>query len=130
MRRSVKPVVAGVTATATFGLLAVTALGVPLVPSSARGGALTEVGPTAEHGFPAWYRDSNNVRLEACVSDDPLCPVLADEVPNPDQPISYPDNFPGEFFYQLAGSTVTLTNGVSATIGLDLEGAWANEQVI
>jgi hypothetical protein len=110
---------------------AATAMAVVVVPATPRTGGLAQVGPIAEHGFPSWYRDTNGVRLEACTTlDDPLCSTLPDEVPNPDAPVSYPDNFPGEFFYQLAGATVTLTNGVRATIGLDLEGAWAREQVI
>ncbi|MEV7625663.1 hypothetical protein [Actinoplanes sp. NPDC089786] len=116
---------------AVIAPVATTASAVVVTPSTPRTGRLAQVGPTAEHGFPAWYRDSNNLRLEACVTaDDPLCPVLLDEVPNPDEPVSYPDNFPGEFFYQLAGSTATLTNGVRATIGMDLEGAWAGEEVV
>ena len=111
--------------------LAGAAVAVPVVPAAPRTGKLTQVGPIAEHGFPAWYRDSNNVRLEACVTlDDPLCPALADEVPDPEQPVSFPDNFPGEFFYQLDGATVTLTGGARAVIGLDLEGAFANDQVV
>jgi hypothetical protein len=94
-----------------------------------RAGALTQVGPTTDFGFPAWYRDSNNVRLEPCVTlDDPYCPVLADEVPNPEEPVSYPDNFPGEFFYQLAGAELTV-QGVDLGIGLDLEGAFAADEV-
>ena len=49
----------------------------PVAPASARQGSLTEVGPLAEHGFPAWYGDSNGVRLEACTTtDDPLCAPL------------------------------------------------------
>jgi hypothetical protein len=130
MRRSLKPlVVAGVAATTSSGLLAVTAFGVPLVPESPRAGSLTEVGPTADHGFPAWYRDSNGIRLEACTTlDDPLCSTLPDEVPNPDAPVSYPDNFPGEFSYQLAGAQLTV-GGADVEIGMDLEGAWANEEV-
>jgi hypothetical protein len=111
--------------------LAGVAVAVPVVPATPRAGKLTQVGPIAEHGFPAWYRDSNNVRLEACVTlDDPLCPALADEVPDPEQPVSFPDNFPGEFFYQLDGATTTLTSGARAVIGLDLEGAFANGGVV
>ncbi|HYN92660.1 MAG TPA: hypothetical protein VES42_02280 [Pilimelia sp.] len=110
--------------------VAVAALAVPVNPAGTRQGSLAQVGPIAEHGFPAWYRDTNGLRLEACVTlDDPLCSTLPDEVPNPDQPVSYPDNFPGEFFYQLAGTEVTMINGVTAGIGLDLEGAWAAEEV-
>jgi len=54
---------------------------------------------------------------------------LPDEVPNPDEPVSYPNNFPGEFFYQLAGAELTV-QGVDLRIGMDLEGAWAAEQVV
>lgn len=116
--------------------LASSAQGTPVAPTEPDGslkvrtGRLVEAGPTAEHGFPAWYRDSNGVRLEACVTlDDPLCATLPDEVPDPDAPISYPDNFPGEFFYQLAGAEV-VGNGVDMGIGMDLEGAWAAEEVV
>lgn len=115
---------------------AASALAVPVAPTASDGtlkvrtGRLVEVGPTAEHGFPAWYRDSNGVRLEACTTlDDPLCPTLPDEVPDPDAPVSYPDNFPGEFFYQLAGAEVT-GPGVDMTVGMDLEGAWAAGEVV
>src|SRR5690242_3974004 len=91
-----------------------TAAAVVVPPPTPRDGSLTQVGPIAEHGFPSWYRDSNGVRLEPCITlDDPLCAVLPDTVANPDAPISFPDNFPDEAFYQLAGATVTLTNGVS-----------------
>jgi hypothetical protein len=107
-----------------------TATAVAITPPDPRDGKLVQVGPIADHGFPAWYRDSNGIRLEACTTlDDPLCSTLPDEVPNPDVPVSYPDNFPGEFFYQLAGAEMTMTNGVDASIGLDLEGAWAAEEV-
>jgi hypothetical protein len=116
---------------AVIAPLAGTALAVVVPPATARAGKLVQVGPVAEHGFPAWYRDSNNVRLEPCLTlDDPLCPLAADSVPNPDQPVSYPNNFPDEFFYQLADNTVTLTNGVRAVISLNLEGAWANGAVV
>ncbi|HEY0000779.1 MAG TPA: hypothetical protein VGB74_10025 [Actinoplanes sp.] len=111
--------------------LATAADAVVVTPSAPRAGKLTQVGPIAEHGFPAWYRDSNNVRMEACIGlDDPLCPVPADEVPNPALPVSYPDNFPGEFFYQLDGADFTLTDGTRITVGMNVEGAWAGEEVI
>ena len=119
--------------TASAAVVAATAVAyaVAVTPPTPRQGSLTQAGPLAEHGFPAWYRDSNGVRLEACTTlDDPLCSTLPDEVPNPDLPVSYPDNFPGEFFYQLADATVALTGGAQATIGMDLEGAWAREEVI
>lgn len=121
-------VTAGVTV-AVIAPIATTAAAV-VVTTATRQGSLTQAGPLAEHGFPAWYRDSNGLRLEACTTlDDPLCSTLPDEVPNPDAPVSYPDNFPGEFFYQLAGAEMTLANGVDFGIGMDLEGAWAAEEV-
>jgi hypothetical protein len=121
-------VTAGVTV-AVIAPLATTAAAVVVNPGT-RQGSLTQAGPLAEHGFPAWYRDSNGLRLEACTTlEDPLCSTLPDEVPNPDAPVSYPDNFPGEFFYQLAGAEMTLSNGVDFGIGMDLEGAWAAEEV-
>ena len=115
--------------------VAASALAVPLAPTNSdgtlkvRSGRLVQVGPTAEHGFPAWYRDSNGLRLEACTTlDDPLCSTLPDEVPDPDAPVSYPDNFPGEFFYQLAGAELAAP-GIDMSVGMDLEGAWAAEEV-
>jgi hypothetical protein len=83
-----------------------------VTPATPRTGKLVQVGPIADTGFPAWYRDSNNVRLEGCYTlEDPLCSAGADAVPDPDAPVAFPDNFPDEFFYQLAGATVNLTTG-------------------
>jgi hypothetical protein len=119
----------GVSVTALLPM-AGTASAVAITPGTPRAGKLVQAGPLAEHGFPSWYRDSTGVRLEPCLTfDDQLCPVPAGEVPDPESPISYPGNFPGEFFYQLAGATLTLTSGVRATIGMDLEGAWAGAEV-
>ncbi|MBJ7451780.1 MAG: hypothetical protein JHC71_06800 [Blastococcus sp.] len=98
-------------------------------------GGLTEVGPVnADHGFPSWYGDNRpgnqQIRVEPCLDmENPLCGILPDEVPNPDAPISYPDNFPGEFFYQLAGAELDLPGGGRAVLTLGLEAAWANEVV-
>ncbi|MDQ1650917.1 MAG: hypothetical protein QOI35_117 [Cryptosporangiaceae bacterium] len=111
--------------------LALGAAAAVITPSAPRVGSLVQVGPLADGGFPAWYRDSNNVRLEACLTqDDPLCPTPPGSVPNPNAPVSFPGNFPDELFYQLAGATVTMSNGVQATIGMDLEGAFATGAVI
>ncbi|GGJ86948.1 hypothetical protein GCM10010123_15660 [Pilimelia anulata] len=121
-------------ATAVAGTLVLSAaaavVAVPVPPGSPRAGSLIEVGPIAEHGFPSWYRDSAGLRLEPCLSPaDALCPVPTEELPDPEAPVSYPDNFPGEFFYQLAGASLALSTGADATIGMDLEGAWAAERV-
>src|SRR5919112_6674182 len=89
--RRPRGLVAAFAGTLVLGATA-TAFAVPVSPTNPHGtlavrtGRLTEVGPTvAENGFPAWYRDSNGVRLEACTTlDDPLCTMPAAEVPNPD----------------------------------------------
>src|SRR5690242_19254088 len=74
-----------------------TAAAVVVPPPTPRNGALTQVGPLADHGFPSWYRDSNGVRLEPCVTlNDPLCSALPDTVADPNAPISFPSNFPDE----------------------------------
>ncbi len=119
---------------AAVALGAAAALVVPLAaahaavvtPATPRSGSLVQVGPIADHGFPTWYRDSNGVRLETCwTTDDPLCSALPDELPNPEAPASYPNNFPGEHFYQLAGAAVTAGVAGTVDVGMDLEGAWA-----
>jgi hypothetical protein len=98
-------------------------------------GGLVEVGPVnADHGFPSWYGDkrpgNQQIRLEPCLDlENPLCGLLPDEVPNPEAPISYPDNFPTEFFYQLADAQLDLPGGGRAVLTLGLEAAWANEVV-
>lgn len=95
-------------------------------------GGLTAVGPVnTEHGFPAWYEDSAKVRTELCLdADNPLCAFPPGDVPDPLAPISFPDNFPGEAFYMLAGSEVAVPGGGDAVLTLALEAAFANENPI
>jgi hypothetical protein len=90
-------------------------------------GGLTAVGPVdPATGFPTWYQDSNNTRVEPCLDqDNPLCGFLPGDVPEPG-PIVFPDNFPEEFFYQLASSELTLPGGGRAVLTLGVEGAFAN----
>ena len=40
------------------------------------------------------------------------------------QPVSFPDNFPDETFYQLAQSTITLPGGATAVLNDNLEAAF------
>ncbi|SDI37819.1 Ig-like domain (group 3) [Arthrobacter subterraneus] len=74
--------------------LLITALA-PLAAGPAQA-ELAAVGPIdAATGYPAWYSDGT-VRLKLCV--DPAEGCLA-ELPDPNAPISHPDNFPGESFW-------------------------------
>jgi hypothetical protein len=90
------------------------------------------VGPVSgENGFPVSYGDSAGVRLEGCLDgSDALCTLAADSGYNPNQPTSFPDNFPQEFFYQRASAVITTGNGGKATLDDNLEGAFSNGPVI
>jgi hypothetical protein len=97
---------------------------------------LAQVGPIAKNGFPAWYKDKNGTRLEACLDNqDPACAAVFGAVPDPNAP-STPDdvtgNFPDEFFYQSASSTIANVGSPDAQGKLgkalavtSLEGAFA-----
>ncbi|MGS0685864.1 PKD domain-containing protein [Nakamurella sp. GG22] len=91
-------------------------------------GGLVAAGPVdGANGFPTWYADSAGNRVEPCLDpDNPLCGLLPGDVPDPESPISFPDYFPEEFFYQLIDSSLTLPGGGKATLTLGLEAAFAN----
>lgn len=88
---------------------------------------LKQVGPIDEaNGFPIWYKDTNNVKLELCTDPgDPYCIMGA--VPEPGQPISFPDNFPDEAFWSSAESSIDAGGGDSALLVTAVEAAFANE---
>ena len=75
------------------------------------GPKLTQVGPTRDdNGFPLWYQDSNNIKLELCLDqNDPNCGIVPEDF-DPAKPISFPDNYPGEAFYQLAEASIEQGN--------------------
>jgi cysteine-rich repeat protein len=74
------------------------------------------------NGFPLYYQDSKNLALEHCL--DLVCdPNLA--VPDSSKPVSFPDNFPDEFFYQLAEANMTGPHGETFLMILALEGSFA-----
>jgi hypothetical protein len=83
-------------------------------------------------GFPAWYGDSNGVRLEPCLRGGGNC-LLAPGF-DPAAPVVVPGNFPDEFFYAHAATdpiavTDECTPGTPATgqitVEMALEGAFA-----
>lgn len=86
-----------------------------------------------DHGFPRWYQDAAGSRVEPCLDTaDPNCILLPSASFNPTQPLSFPDNFPDEFFYAIADSDKLPTPGClgtlpgSASVRLALEGAFVN----
>src|SRR5690349_9821632 len=118
-------------AAVTALLLAATGAGTSLAATQVtvkNPGGLTAVGPVnTEYGFPSWYEDSNRTRVELCLDDqNPLCGFLPGDIPDETAPISFPDNFPQEAFYMLAGSQLDLPGGGKAVLVLGLEAAFAN----
>src|SRR4051794_8971934 len=102
-RRAIMSLVLAVGLLTTGGIFAYAAvIGTP------NSGGLVAVGPvSSENGFPPWYKDKNGVRLEPCVDvNDPNCAAAAPP-PDTSKPMSFPDNYPDEMFYQLADSTIT-----------------------
>ncbi|MEZ5412206.1 MAG: choice-of-anchor D domain-containing protein [Acidimicrobiales bacterium] len=88
----------------------VVAVPVVSVPLDGRGSVASPLASatTDPAGFPSYYGDNNGVRLEPCYDpgnpQDPNCVVLGDGGYNPANPLSFPGNFPGEFFYSLVDS--------------------------
>jgi hypothetical protein len=91
---------------------------------------LTAVGPTnGENGFPAWYKDSNNLSMGLCLDgSDPLCGFKPGNIPDPTKPVSFPGNFPTESFYMLASSRIDLPAG-RALLTNGLQAAFTNVAV-
>ncbi len=90
-------------------------------------------GAVRADGFPEWYQDENGVRVEPCVdAADPRCVVLGGSGFDPTLPVSFPTNYPPEFFYALADSSAVATPGCdgstpgTALLRLALEGTFAS----
>jgi hypothetical protein len=94
--------------------------------ASAQG--LAAVGPTnSANGYPLWYQDFNGLRLELCLTQTGFCITTE---PNPNLPISFPDNFGEENFYFLAESAIDLPGGGLAFYRSALESSFINGAVI
>src|SRR5437879_1836005 len=89
---------------------------------------LTAVGAAdPANGYPKWYIDRNGLQLAPCLvtaADDPC--ALAGTFPNPAAPITFPTNFPDEFFYMRATARIDGIGGGTgrADLGYGLEGAF------
>jgi hypothetical protein len=117
-RRALAAVFAALVGVAGVTLATSSAHAVPIGPPT----HLKAAGPTSgDNGYPVWYKDSNNLSVSLCLDgDNPLCGFLPGDIPNPDQPISFPDNYPDEAFYMLADSTLDLPSGPAVlTTGLE-----------
>src|SRR5262249_23112165 len=89
------------------------------------------VGPVnPANGYPRYYVDASGLALGPCFDLAGNCPLMADALPNPLAPISFPANFPDEWFYWLANAKMTLPNGGLATLVMAVEGAFLNGAVV
>jgi hypothetical protein len=88
-------------------------------------GGVVKFGPiNPVNGFPDWYRDSNATEVEACLSNfDPMCngPL---EAPDPTKEVSFPDNFPEEFFYFTGEASMTANGGNDVLALYTIEGTY------
>lgn len=97
---------------------------------------LARVGPVdTNNGFPQWYQDPSGLVLDACLPNsaeltDGTCLVTPDQLASPTSPITFPNNFPDEFFFYNATSTMALPSGGNALLVLALEGAFLNGPVL
>src|SRR5213083_1247453 len=78
------------------------------------------------HGFPQYYQDSTGLALQPCLDlvCDPALPV-----PDPTLPVSFPNNFPDEFFYSRVINTMTV-GAMKVVYVAALEGSFANGAVV
>ncbi len=111
---------------------------VPLLAASPAEAAPGAVSPGRQaNGFPEWFQDESGTRLQPCLDPaDSRCVVLADAGFDPARPVSFPTNFPEEFFYTIVDSQRLATTGCQGTrrgtisMRFALEGAFANGQPV
>ncbi len=79
---------------------------------------------TQNHGFPDSYTDASGRTLSLCLDRGGNCLL---ELPNPNAPVSFPNNFGPEAFYFLAEAAMPTNAGGEALCVLALEAAFVNE---
>src|SRR5438093_3227995 len=77
------------------------------------------------NGFPLYYQDSTALALAPCL--DAVCagPAFVTTLPNPALPVSFPGNFPVEFFYSRAIAKATVGT-VNVIYKAAVEGTFLN----
>jgi len=76
-------------------------------------GAISPANP-----FPRWYTDRSGLQLGQCLDTanppDGCALIAAGGLPNPAAPVSFPGNFPGEFFYWRSTADIAGIGGNAA----------------
>src|SRR6266446_5925540 len=75
------------------------------------------------NGFPQYYQDSTGLALQPCL--DAVCGGVGFTLPNPNLPLSFPDNFPVETFYSRTISKMS-SGTINITYTAALEGSFLN----
>ena len=95
---------------------------------------LSTVGPissvdTGGNGYPVWYRDAHGTDVELCLDFSPqsMCGFVGNEI-NPNLPLSFPDNFPGESFWW-SGEAALDSTTQSALLVMAVEATFASGEV-
>src|ERR1700712_4086225 len=123
-RRSRRTATAGlaVLMVATLGGLAAAAAPPPAHLNNTAG--LKQVGPIDEtNGYPLWFKDTNNVRLQLCLDPNDANCIMGD-LPHPGQPVSFPGNFPDEAFWSVGDVNLDAGGGEKALLVTGTEAAF------
>ncbi|MET0662061.1 MAG: hypothetical protein ABWZ42_02920, partial [Ilumatobacteraceae bacterium] len=115
------------------GLLAAASVAAAVgVAAAAQGdvGDLRAVGPiSTQNGYPIWYRDADGTEVELCLDQDPLCRYLPTDVADPNSPISFPNNYPGETFWWAGEASIEDGLTKKVVLVMAVEGAFASGEV-
>ena len=116
-----------------FVVLAMLLFGLAL-PVNKASAALQAAGPIgASIPFPTYFQDTTGLALQPCLGinpdgtglADPNCVVLGDQTFNSALAVSFPNNFPQEFFYYIADANTTTIGPAQKNVAfrLALEGS-------
>src|SRR5262244_4323721 len=73
--------------------------GAQCVPTPLPAAGIGPVNPA--NGYPRYYVDASGLALGPCFDLGGLCVLTPADLPNPLAPLSFPGNFPEEWFYSL-----------------------------
>jgi len=90
------------------------------------------IGPVnPANGYPRYYVDASGLALGPCLDPNSgFCLLTPADLPNPAAPVSFPGNFPEEWFYWSGDAGLTFPNGGKGLLVMAVEGAFLNGPVV